>query len=40
MMGRAVSHHSVRKASLETLSSATLEVGGSVSSCTLLESTH
>lgn len=32
MMGRAVSHHSVRKASLETLSCVTLEVGGSVSS--------
>lgn len=32
MMGRGVSHHSGRKASLEALSSVTLEVGGSVSS--------
>ena len=32
MMGRSVSHHSGRKASLEALSSVTLEVGGSVSS--------
>lgn len=32
MMGRAVRHHSVRKASLETLGSVSLEVGGSVSS--------
>ena len=31
MMGKGVSHHSGRKASLEALSSVTLEVGGSVS---------